>query len=386
MFGLPTLDVILGLTFIYLLLALACTAFNEMIAQWLNWRPATLKQGIRALLNGPDPVDPLAAHRLLQELDREERRIQDALAEIAGPQAFDDAAPQAAPALVPMLEAVKEERARLRSALLTGELFAHPLIYGLSQARRTAFGRTKFREPSYIPSRLFADALLDIVAPRNAAGPASVQDLKLMADRLPPQIGRPLRIFADRAGSDLADARKQLEKWYEDAMERVSGLYKRKVQLLTIVAALILTAVINADTITLTRSLASDAATRNALASYAEAASKADPANTAATPRAQLAQITATIDTLRGIGLPLGWRKGDFFPAYTRNDDRKLTRAAIPWAGSKLLGLLITALAVSLGAPFWFDMLNKIVNIRSSGRAPEEKPKPPEALPPARGA
>lgn len=46
---------------------------------------------------------------------------------------------------------------------------------------------------------------------------------------------------------------------------------------------------------------------------------------------------------------------------------------------AKLVGLLLTAFALSLGAPFWFDTLNKIINIRSAGRAPDEKPKNPEA-------
>jgi hypothetical protein len=51
---------------------------------------------------------------------------------------------------------------------------------------------------------------------------------------------------------------------------------------------------------------------------------------------------------------------------------------------SDLIGLLLTTFAVSLGAPFWFDLLNRFVNIRSAGKAPEEKPKSPEALPPPR--
>jgi hypothetical protein len=38
-----------------------------------------------------------------------------------------------------------------------------------------------------------------------------------------------------------------------------------------------------------------------------------------------------------------------------------------------LIGFLITALAVSLGAPFWFDLLNKLVSIRGAGIKPEEK-------------
>jgi hypothetical protein len=33
-------------------------------------------------------------------------------------------------------------------------------------------------------------------------------------------------------------------------------------------------------------------------------------------------------------------------------------------------------IAVSLGAPIWFDFLNKFVNVRASGKAPEGGPKP----------
>jgi hypothetical protein len=35
----------------------------------------------------------------------------------------------------------------------------------------------------------------------------------------------------------------------------------------------------------------------------------------------------------------------------------------------------MTALAISLGAPFWFDMLNKVMSVRSAGKAPEDKSK-----------
>jgi hypothetical protein len=45
------------------------------------------------------------------------------------------------------------------------------------------------------------------------------------------------------------------------------------------------------------------------------------------------------------------------------------------------VGWAVTAIAVSFGAPFWFDLLNKFVAIRSAGKAPEEEPKPPKELP-----
>ena len=66
---------------------------------------------------------------------------------------------------------------------------------------------------------------------------------------------------------------------------------------------------------------------------------------------------------MNGFGLPIGWHKGDW--------DK--TWRDFPSGLTAILGWLLTALAASLGAPFWFDTLNKIVTIRAGGRAPEEK-------------
>jgi len=44
------------------------------------------------------------------------------------------------------------------------------------------------------------------------------------------------------------------------------------------------------------------------------------------------------------------------------------------WA-ERIIGWLLTILAVSLGAPFWFDVLNRFMNLRSAGNAPSEKGK-----------
>jgi hypothetical protein len=42
------------------------------------------------------------------------------------------------------------------------------------------------------------------------------------------------------------------------------------------------------------------------------------------------------------------------------------------WA-LKVFGLLLSALAVSLGAPFWFDTLSKFMNVRGAGKVPDAK-------------
>jgi len=58
------------------------------------------------------------------------------------------------------------------------------------------------------------------------------------------------------------------------------------------------------------------------------------------------------------------------------NDPR--LRLALTWNNRywwvlKLLGIAVTALAISQGAPFWFDLLQKAVNLRLAGDAPDEK-------------
>jgi len=65
---------------------------------------------------------------------------------------------------------------------------------------------------------------------------------------------------------------------------------------------------------------------------------------------------------------PLGWKS-------------RPSNAGDWW--NKLAGLALTAFAVSLGAPFWFDLLNRFMNIRAGGKSPEEKAKPPDATKPA---
>jgi len=64
----------------------------------------------------------------------------------------------------------------------------------------------------------------------------------------------------------------------------------------------------------------------------------------------------------------LGWNKSEF--AAQKN--------GLDWAGfifTKLVGMAITVIAIMMGAPFWFDVLNKVSNLRGVGKKPEESEK-----------
>ena len=76
--------------------------------------------------------------------------------------------------------------------------------------------------PSYIPSRTFALALLDIIAPASPAGPKSIQEVRDAVDKLPPDsdIRRSLLVLIDDAGDNLDKVQDNIEIWFNNAMDR----------------------------------------------------------------------------------------------------------------------------------------------------------------------
>ena len=68
-----------------------------------------------------------------------------------------------------------------------------------------------------------------------------------------------------------------------------------------------------------------------------------------------------------GLGLPLGWEWHE--SAGLTDDSRDLRGNNVTDWLTKLMGIAITAAAVSFGAPFWFDLLKRLVSIRGSGPA-----------------
>jgi len=81
---------------------------------------------------------------------------------------------------------------------------------------------------------------------------------------------------------------------------------------------------------------------------------------------------------------------GDLLPTWSADmAEMQLSSNKLSWWGSHLLGLFFTLVALSMGAPFWFDMLNKFINIRNSGKAPDRasaQPPSPPAQVAAKGA
>lgn len=152
------------------------------------------------------------------------------------------------------------------------------------------------------------------------------------------------------AEGDLVRLRDHVASGSDAVMDRLSGVYKRKLQLCSLVVAIAVAIIMNADTFVVTRSLWNDAGLR---AQMAAAAPLVVQAYENSSSFDQLKQLQDTVHPL-----PLGW-------------PRSLPHG-LEWI-TKVVGLLLTGLAVSLGAPFWFDLLSRFVRVRATGAKPASK-------------
>jgi hypothetical protein len=242
------------------------------------------------------------------------------------------------------------------------KVYDHPLINALS------LGRAK---PSYIPPRTFALAVLDLIAPADPSQPRLPADVTKAIAALPPELKNTVTVLFDEAGHDVEKLKAGLEIWFNSAMERVSGWYKRRSQNLLLVLAAIVTILFNADTITIVHALSHDPALRASLLAQAQAAAR-EPRPSPADAGAD-ARLESAIQRINQTGLPVGWRNAAW-------GGGGLGESLLLWV-TRLCGWGITMFAVSLGAPFWFDLLNKFMNIRAAGKAPEEAQKDPKKVP-----
>jgi len=320
MFGSAILDVAIGLVLVYLLLSVLCSTIREAIEGLLNARGANLERGIRELFGGS-----------------------------------------------------KEGKA------LATALYEHPFVAGLyrgtyDEVKRNAAGDAKAGStlPAYIPSKNVALALLDLAARGPATGGAVVPASEHVALTLQsarenirnienPAVRRALLCAIDTAGQDFDQAVKNVSEWYDSAMQRVSGWYRRNTQRILFALGLIVAIAANVNSITIASALYHDKPLRDALVAQAGRVAS-DTGAVAMTPR----QIE---EALGKTGLPIGINRAhEAAPLMPPNWWPLVLNWAWPLATglSWLVGYLATAAAVSFGAPFWFDLLNRFVSMRSS--------------------
>jgi len=245
--------------------------------------------------------------------------------------------------------------------------------------------------PSYIPSRTFAAALLDILPKQEKKKeqetvPQTVPNLRQAViacgnDRLK---GALLPLI-NAAGDDLEKAQQNIEKWFDDTMDRVGGWFKRNAKRWLLGVGLVVCIALNADTFMVGKILWQDP---ERLAALVTAAQKQADKGEQVIKQKDLDKLWEEINK-KTSQLPIGWmpwkkdkdkdkedlRQGPV--EIKRNENGNLQGIEThfwDWGlGAiifKLLGLISTALAISLGAPFWTDLLNSFVNLRRGGKKP----------------
>ena len=314
MFGSEILDVAIGVALVFLMMSFLATAIREAIESVVKARAVYLERGIRQLL---DDIDGNG---------------------IA--QAF----------------------------------YEHPLIFSLFQGdydpkTRRFLGRAL---PSYVPARSFADTLIDLAI----RGPVKSEYAIMQTDAVPsvaalranvgrlrsPQLIRAVLTALDHGGNDMNVVRQNIQTWFDSGMDRVSGQYKRHTHFWLFLIGVVLSAGLNVNAIAITNHLARNKAVREALVARASIVTRdslyVKKLTDTAFGRAEAQRVT---NDLNALDLPIGLEN------YTR------PRSAADWV-RMIGGILITAFAVTLGAPFWFDALNKMMVIRSTVKPHEKSP------------
>ncbi len=243
-------------------------------------------------------------------------------------------------------------RQLLSDPTLADKVWNHSLVRGLS-------GR-KDKDPAYIPPNTFALALFDAIAP-GGNHPSAVKNVREQAAALPESSARQAILsILDSANDDVDVARKNVETWFDSAMGRVSAAYKQRMQILTILVAALVTLIFGADSLAIGNALWQEPSVRAAVtgAAYSNQAAATGVNQPAVNLPNQSSSVQETIKTISQQNLPLGW-------------------TAIPntvggWI-QKVIGLVLTMAAVSLGAPFWYQLLQQLTQLRQTSQTSPQK-------------
>lgn len=245
---------------------------------------------------------------------------------------------------------------------LRAQFYDHPLIQGL-------FTNHGQRKPAGIPDDKFALVVFEMLINAGQQGDqikSTFESLKQGVNTLKDregftQIARSMDTLllgieekADQTVDAVTEARHRMESWFNNAMERLIGAYKRRVQIVAIIAGVLIAVALNADSVAIANKLWIDPATRaSAVAQAQNALDQADAANTSSTQAGDTAELQAAvsenIDQLQALSIPLGWSK--------ENTPEDFNGWMV-----KFGGLLVSGAAAAQGAPFWFDVMRKLIS------------------------
>jgi hypothetical protein len=248
---------------------------------------------------------------------------------------------------------------------LVDQFYKHPLIETISA--RTFWG--KKRTAKDIPNPIFAKAAVDILLNAGKSGneiPANTMSLETMKQSLidsmqhltetQNDLARTVKYLVPKLEETTTDVEKKIveyranvESWFDSTMTQATTLYRKQASLIALVLGIGLAMFFNVDSVDIVNQLWRDPTLRQTIVAQAENIKPEDSAS-----------IADTKAKLEALSLPVGWNQ------------KKIPQSSWAWA-IKGLGIFLTGAAASLGSPFWFDILNRMLGLKS-----KEEPKKAE--------
>lgn len=314
LFNSPLLETAIGVIFLYSFLAIICTSINEFVAQIFNLRGETLFAGIRSLLNDYE------------------------------------------------------------ASGLALEVYNHPLVSSITfrkdaKPKLSSSSIFSAKKPSYISAHVFSTAILDIAF--NKSSDRTIEALKTHAENAESAKNAALAAIEPilAASKNLEEARAGIESWFNEAMDRLGGYYKQQCRWIILFVASLVAFAMNADSFMILRELSKNPTLRQQIRREADLA--------VASPKEQPKTISdLSSESQRDLNALFGW-EGPVNPGddhYDPANPRSFPSGPFAWL-SKILGIAISAFAASLGAPYWFSILNQLTNIRANGDNSDAKRK-----------
>lgn len=322
MFNLDILEIVIGLAFIYMSFSMLVTLLNEYVTALLKLRGKTLFQAIVKML-GSELGEAFYKHHLIESISR------------------------------------------------------------------------KGRKPSYIEAGTFAKVVMDLMAQKansaslNNPGAEKIlkNDIKALlagAGTSDAGVWHLLQSFAEEVNYDTNKFAVKLEAWFESMMDRTKDWYISKIRIITLIVSFLVAVLLNVDTIKAYKALSANADLRTELVGMASDYLESNPEGAAAQNDSSVTAIRKSLDSLylqeivpQSNMLGFGWK----VESYIKDGEEKWELKG--FSMTSVFGWLLTAFAISLGAPFWFDILNKVMQLRSALRPePTDKNENSSRMPP----
>ncbi|MBR8836727.1 MAG: hypothetical protein DSM106950_22590 [Stigonema ocellatum SAG 48.90 = DSM 106950] len=389
------LDIATGLIFVYLILSLLASELQELLSTVLQWRAKHLQKSIESLLSGGSEADSTDSQ---DDMQKAKQLVQELYNDPLINTLNHEAVGRVAKNFRKVSKKFAQEKIACKSSAasyIPSETFASTLLQALKlpdliEKVQKGSGESKANLSIVLAS--YKELKTAIQTPESESYKKIKQiygdiddelkkTINSLPDNVPNSVLTSLSVLAKRSqikakeiDEELNQFRQEVETWFDRSMERASGVYKRNAKGIAILIGLTIAALTNTDTFHIVSRLSRDTAVRTALTQ-----------NAVQQPNFNDPDVRNRFyQDLDGVSLPIGWANDNLNQQYELKhpaqwDNSKIWLLRIFQFFRMILGWIVSGIAISMGAPFWFDLLNKFINVRNTGPKPETytKDRPP---------